>query len=76
MKSRIDYLESRVGDVLRGIPVRDLDEAFSGVRSQIKHQQNMLAEAAAQIEYLHAKFQETGSGSAVLAQIMETLNGA
>ncbi len=75
MKSRIDYLESRVSDVLRGVPVRDLDEAFSGVRTQIKRQQDMLAEAAAQIECLHAKFQETGSGNAVLAQIMETLRG-
>jgi hypothetical protein len=30
------YLERRVSDVLRGTPVRDLDEAFSAVRMQIE----------------------------------------
>jgi hypothetical protein len=32
-----------------------------------------LREAKRQIEYLHGKFQETGSGSAVLSRISQTL---
>ena len=34
----------------------------------------ILAEARLQIEYLHEKFGETGSGNAVLARITEALS--
>jgi hypothetical protein len=37
------------------------------------HLRDLLREAALQIEYLHAKFQETGSGNAVLARIAATI---
>jgi hypothetical protein len=44
--TRLDYLESRMSDALRGIPVRDLDEAFSSVRAQLERQQVALQEIA------------------------------
>ncbi len=42
------YLERRVSDVLRGTPVRDLDEAFSAVRMQIDRLRAALREIAAE----------------------------
>lgn len=42
--TKLSYLESRMNDVLRGVPVRDLDEAFSGVRTQLARQETALRE--------------------------------
>lgn len=40
----------------------------------IRQLRNVLAEAKLQIEYLHDKFGETGSGNAVLAKIERVLS--
>lgn len=47
--------------------VRDIIESRNRLRAA-------LAEARLQIEYLHEKFGETGSGNAVLARITEALS--
>lgn len=41
---------------------------------RLSHTRAALEEARAQIEYLHEKFQETGSGNGVLARIDAALN--
>ena len=43
--------------------------------SHITHLEGLLAEAGTQIVYLHEKFQETGSGNAVLGKIYSYLRG-
>ena len=52
--------------VLRGMALEDAHAALAKMRAA-------LVDARAQIVYLHEKFQETGSGNAVLAQIDRAL---
>lgn len=50
-----------------------LESELSAMRERVEKQAYVLAEAKAQIEYLHGKFKKTGSGNAVLAMI-QSLN--
>ena len=43
------------------------------LRARVARLEEALREAKLQIEYLHGKFQETGSGNAVLARIDSAL---
>lgn len=73
MSERLTYLRDRMSLVLQGKRVRDLDEAFCGVEAETERLKDVLREARLQIEYLHEKFQETGSGNAVIAHINHAL---
>ena len=43
------YLEQQVGKILRGESVRDLDEAFGGVRAEIERLRSLLKMVATDI---------------------------
>lgn len=73
MSKALDYLRDQMDKVLAGKPVRDLPEAFSGVDEEITRLREVLSDAYLQIDYLHGRFQETGSGNAVLARINDVL---
>lgn len=59
---------------------RELDHAWSVAESEaeetaarIERLKSVLSDAYLQIEYLHEKFQETGSGNAILVRINDVL---
>ena len=48
-------------------------EEIDALRARVARLEEALSEARLQIEYLHGKFKETGSGNAVLARIDSAL---
>jgi hypothetical protein len=64
------YMEAETHDLAREL------ERFVAANSLEDELTRLLREAARQIEYLHDKFQETGSGNAVLTQIRHVLEKA
>lgn len=51
----------------------DPNEDTANWRAECAYLRSVLTEARAQIEYLHGKFQPTGSGNTVLTRIEEAL---
>ncbi len=49
------------------------DVVIDGLGKEIDELINLLKEAQIQIEYLHEKFKETGSGNQVLAKIKQAI---
>ena len=63
----------------KSIPSDEVFATLDTLTAENARYKALLQEARAQIEYLHGKFSETGSGNAVLARIdtalQETQNG-
>lgn len=56
-----------------GSSIADLERRLSATRAELAEARAAIGEAILQIEYLHEKFRETGSGNNVLARLHAAL---
>lgn len=73
MWSTLNYLASLEGNDLETEVAHWASKSITHLRARVAELEAALREAVVQIEYLHGKFQPTGSGETVLARARRAL---